>query len=175
MRNLVIGGDSKLGRRLADYLGAPSTTRRDLGHFEKPEIFYDLSKSSPMTLPLADVIYLCAAETRFRICEIDFDTYRINVDANIAIAGHFKKAHIVYISSEAAQWNQTSYGAQKRACELGLLAACGYERLCVVRPNRIAPETMDDLCDFLKRKGNMRAAGTYIWKSEDVVRQEKAA
>ena len=176
MKNLVIGGDSKLGRSLADFLGCASTTRRQKGDFEKPEIFYDMSKSSPLVLPISDVIYLVAAITRFRDCEMDPDTYRVNVDANVAIAGYCRKSHIVYVSSEAAMWpNQTAYGAQKRACELALLAACGYDRLCIVRPNKIAPETMLDLCDYLSRKGHMKASGTFNWKTEEVVRQQEAA
>ncbi len=159
MKALIIGGDSMIGKRLAAYLGALSTTRRGIDG-----LFYDLGASRPNTLPEADVIYLVASMTRFRDCEISPDAYAVNVDAQVAIAAQHKKAHIIYISSEAAEWaNQTAYGAQKRACELSLLSVCGYDRLCVVRPRKVLPEAVDSLVVYLANLGRDRSNGVHRW------------
>ena len=164
MKALVVGGDSQVGKKLAAYLHAPFTSRRT-----GAKLSYDLEFSLPNALPKADVIYLVASMTKFRDCEMNPDAYRINVDAQVAIAAHFKEAHIVYISSEAAQWpNQTAYGSQKRACEISLLAACGYDRLCVVRPTKIIPETIGSLCTYLVHLGDNRSCGVYRWSKEPI-------
>lgn len=148
-----------IGGRLAAYIGAQSTTRRS-----KDGLFYDLGRSMPNSLPESEVIYLVASMTRFRDCEINPDAYAVNVDAQVAIAAYHRKAHIVYISSEAAEWaNQTAYGAQKRACELSLLSVCGYDRLCVVRPRKVLPEAVDSLCVYLSHLGSNRNCGVYRW------------
>ena len=166
MDALVVGGDSMIGKKLASYIGAASTTRRG-----KDGLFYDLGLSKPETLPNAKVIYLVASMTRFRDCEISPDAYAVNVDAQVAIAAYHSKAHIVYLSSEAAEWaNQTAYGAQKRACELSLLAVCGYSRLCVVRPRKVLPEAVDSLIVYLSHIGKNRSVGVHRWDWEPALR-----
>ena len=148
-----------IGKRLAAYTGSQSTTRRS-----KEGLFYDLGVSRPNSLPDAEVIYLVASMTRFRDCEINPDAYHVNVDAQVEIAAYHKNSHIVYISSEAAEWaNQTAYGAQKRACELSLLSVCGYDRLCVVRPRKVMLEAVDSLCVYLSHLGSNRNTGVYRW------------
>lgn len=160
MKSLVIGGDSLIGKKLSSYINAPTTSRRPGSQL----LHYDLNASRPSSLPEADIIYLVASMTRFRDCEINPDAYAINVDAQVAIAAYWKKAHIVYISSEAAEWpNQTAYGSQKRFCELSLLSVCGYERLCVVRPRKVLPEAVDSLCVYLSNLGNNRRYGVFRW------------
>ena len=149
-----------IGKKLAAYVGAKWTTRRS----NQQGIFYDLGVSRPNSLPAADVIYLVASMTRFRDCEINPDAYAVNVDAQVAIAAYHRHSHIVYISSEAAEWaNQTAYGAQKRACELSLLSVCGYDRLCVVRPRKVLPEAVDSLCVYLSHLGANKNTGVYRW------------
>lgn len=123
MKAVVIGGSGKIGKRLVAEL-------QSAGH----EVVYpthddfDL-KNLPDTLPAdfdgADVAYLCAAKTRFIDCEADFDSYRINVDAQIELAKKVKwtGAKIVYLSSEAVEKAlHTNYGNQKALAELGLRA-----------------------------------------------------
>jgi nucleoside-diphosphate-sugar epimerase len=122
----------------------------------------------PSALPHADVIYLVAGMTKLPDCERDSSTYAINVDAQVAIAAHHEQAHIVYLSSDAAEWpNQTAYGAQKRACELGLLAVCGYHRLAVVRPKGPFRGTagVDSLCRLLERIGKEKQKGVFRWEA----------
>ena len=162
MRSLIIGGDSMLGLALADCLDDVTVTSRRNG----APYFYDLLASAPATLPnRPDVVYLIAAMTKFRDCEMNPDAYSINVDAQVAIAAHFSRAHIVYVSSEAAEWpNQTAYGSQKRACEMMLTAACGYDRLAIVRPRKIVPERVEALCHVLASVGNDRKIGVYRWE-----------
>jgi hypothetical protein len=165
MKALVVGGDSQVGKKLAAYLGCPATSRR-VG----ASLSYDLAFSRPQSLPKADVIYLVASMTKFRDCEMNPDAYIINVDAQVRIASHFRQAHIVYISSEAAEWpNQTAYGSQKRMAEVSLLAACGYDRLCVVRPTKIDPSNIGSLCTYLGHLGDNRSCGAYRWsKAKEV-------
>lgn len=160
MKTLVIGGDSQVGRKFSSYMVAPGTSRKPGSEF-----YYDLLTSRPSVLPEAETVYLIASMTRFRDCEINPDAYAVNVDAQVAIAAHFKKSHIVYISSEAAEWpNQTAYGSQKRFCELSLLAVCGYDRLCVVRPRKIMPEAIDSFCVYLAHLGRNKNCGVYRWE-----------
>ena len=161
MKALVVGGDSMIGSALAAYLHAPATSRRAGSSLQH----YELGASSPSVLPPSDVVYLVASLTRFRDCEIDPNAYAINVDAQVAIAAHFRKSHIVYISSEAAEWpNQTAYGSQKRFCELSLLSVCGYDRLCVVRPKKVLPQAVESLCSYLSHLGRNRSCGVYRWE-----------
>lgn len=160
MTSLVVGGDSMLGSALADHLGALRSSRRPGATFP-----YDLRTGLPWHLPKADVVYLVACLRTFKECELDPDAYVINVDAQVAIAAHFKDSHIVYVSSEAAEWpNQTAYGAQKRACEISLLGACGYHRLSVVRPKPFVRH-LDLFCRYLETIGNERRAGTSRWEA----------
>lgn len=179
MKNLVIGGDCLIGARLAKYLGAESTSRRE----GSSRHFYDLSSSKPVDLPNAETIYLVASMTRFRDCEIHPDAYAVNVDAQVAIAAHFMKphpifnpAHIVYISSEAAEWpNQTAYGSQKRCCEMSLLSVCGYSRLSVIRPRKVVTGAVDALCCFIADIGNSRMPGVHRWDWKPVSLERIAA
>lgn len=157
-KTLIIGGDSFLGRNLHSMIGGECTSRR-----QGAKRYYYLGRSTPDFLPNADVIFLIGGITKFKECEIDPESYHINVDAQLEIAAHHARSHIVYVSSETAEWpNQTAYGSQKRACELGLMAIC-YGRLSVVRPSRITVDDVGDLCALLANVAAERRIGLVRW------------
>ena len=121
MKVIVLGASGKVGRVLAESLRSQgyevvAPTRQE----------FDL-RSLPDTLPEsfndAEAIYLCAAKTRFIDCEADFESYGINVDAQIELAKKMKfmGARIIYLSSEAVEKAlHTNYGNQKALAEIGL-------------------------------------------------------
>ena len=159
MKSLIVGGDSFLGRNLFARIGGEYTSRR-----AGAKNYFYMGTTDPAELPQADVIYLVGGITKFKECEIDPQSYHVNVDAQLEIAATHKDAHIVYVSSETAEWpNQTAYGSQKRACELGLMAICGYSRLSLVRPTRITANDVDQLCTLLIGVGLGRKTGLHRW------------
>src|SRR5258706_10158943 len=111
-----------------------------------------------------DVVYIVAAMSKFRDCELNEDAWSINVDGPVRVAHHFKTSFIVYISSEAAEWGRTSYGIQKAHAELGLLAVCGYDRLAIVRPTKIVPSKLNALCEGLEKIGKERLCGVHRFR-----------
>ena len=168
MKSLIVGGDSTLGKVLARMLpDAIITTRGEVRSLiPNPAVAYDMVKDSPAKLPDADVVYLVAAITKFRECELNFDSYTVNVDAPIAIAAEFRKrgAHIVYISSEAATWpGPTAYGMQKRTCEQGMLAVCGHGGVSIIRPGQFKERT-DEFAKMVIEIGSNKKTGVHLWK-----------
>src|SRR5258707_15187062 len=97
-RALVIGGSGYIGRALVWLLNesgwmvyAPSRDALDLLAIpEDPKSWW-----APW-----DVVYLCAAITRFIECEDQRIAYRVNVDAPIRIAQLCDPKKVVYLSSE---------------------------------------------------------------------------
>ena len=163
---LIIGRDGQVGKALYDHLrvldiagGVRGTSRRG-GEFPQFNLTDD-----PKVLPSADVVFLVASKTKFRDCELDSDAWSVNVDSPIRIAEHFAfnpSTFIAYISSEAAEWSgRTAYGDQKRFAEIGLLSVVGYHRLAVVRPKKLTPERIADLCILLEKVGRLRLYGVH--------------
>jgi len=151
---LVIGKNGTLGRALYERLGGDATGRHDFN-----------LKDNPVFPPEKyDVVYIVAAKTKFRDCELDEDAYQTNVDGPIRLGAYFRKSFIVYISSEAAEWSRTSYGIQKAHAELGLLAVLGYERLAIVRPTKITQDRLISLVEFLVKIGEERLCGTHRYR-----------
>ena len=141
MRALVIGGNSYLGSALVSGLEAAGwetivTTRQTCDLLSLPE-----------TLPAADVVYICAASTRFIDCESDQLAYRTNVDAPIKIAQLCAPAKIVYLSSEAVERAlHTNYGMHKALAEVGLRAVCNP---LIVRLSKVIPQRLDKCIQYL--------------------------
>ena len=153
--NLIIGGDGLIGRALRS--SGVWTSRRG----EDP---FDL-RGDPMRLPPADVVYLVAGIASFRGCEQP-GAYEVNVDGNLRVAHRFKDAFIVFLSSEAVvSCPNTALGRMKSLTEMGLLSIVGYENLAVVRPGKVTPENVGQLCDFLEKVGNERRYGVHAWQS----------
>jgi dTDP-4-dehydrorhamnose reductase len=162
--NLVIGKDGYLGRMLFQSLKHSVGTSRRVGS----KLFFDLKSSDPKTLPEADVVYIVAAKTKFRDCEIDDDAWSINVDGPIGIGSRYSDSldsFVIYISSEAAEWSgHTAYGDQKRFAEMGLRAVVPYQRLAIVRPSKVTTDRIEDLCKLLLKIGSERLFGVHRFK-----------
>ena len=150
---LVIGKNGMLGRALHERLGGESTGSKEFN-----------IKDAPVFTKHYDVVYIVAAKTKFRDCELDEDAYQVNVDGPIRLGAYFNSSFIVYISSEAAEWSRTSYGIQKSHAELGLLAVVGYERLAIVRPTKITQDRLASLVEFLVKIGEERLCGTHRYR-----------
>lgn len=160
MKVMVIGANGKIGRVLVDAL-------REAGHetVGVTRKFLDLS-ALPMDIPgaigTADVVYLCAAMTRFIDCEADEQAYSVNVDAPAEIARQMAPARVVYCSSEAVERAlHTNYGMHKALAEISLRTVC---QPVVARLSKVDPDTMEDACDFLVRMATA-APGVYRWKA----------
>jgi NADH dehydrogenase len=157
MKALVIGAAGTIGRALADALSAKGheticLTRVQLDLLAIPEKW-------PAEFDGTDVVYLCAAMTRFIDCEANPDAYRVNVDAIIEIAQK-TSAKKVYISSEAVERAlHTNYGMQKALAEIGLRAVCNP---VIARLSKVDPWSMDSACEFLIGLA-MAKPGIYRW------------
>lgn len=164
---LIVGGDSFIGSRLficmrSDSKDVRYTTRRSNG--VENSMHLDLLDPYPR-IGAPSTLYLIAANPKLAECERDPQgTYAINVDAQVRIAAAAKGAFVVFLSSEAACWPANAYGMQKRSAEQGLLAVCGYDRLAIVRPNRVTPDTVGRLCGLLSSLDENRVGGVYSWK-----------
>ena len=160
MTSLVIGKDGYLGRMLCDWLNCPGTSRRT-----GAQLFFDLKSSDPRTLPDADVVYIVAAKTKFRDCEIDDDAWGTNVDGPTRVAHRYRDSFVVYISSEAAEWSgHTAYGDQKRFAETGIRSVVPFDRLAIVRPAKVTPDRIDDLCTLLQTIGKEKTYGVHRFR-----------
>jgi dTDP-4-dehydrorhamnose reductase len=160
MINLVIGKDGYLGGMLSTTLRCTGTSRHPGA---KP--YFNLKTTDPNTLPNAEVVYIIAAITKFRECEIDPDAWAINVDGPIRLGNRYKDSFIVYMSSEAAEWpGHTAYGDQKRFAEMGLLSVVPYKHLAIVRPDRVTPDKVDRLCKLLEQIGREKKYGVHRFR-----------
>ena len=153
MRIFVTGAGGYIGSALAERLRgehqviAPTRREFDLLEFEP----LDLSRFG------ADVVYLCAAKTRFIDCERDPNAYRVNVDAQIALARYFPKA--IYLSSEAVESAlHTAYGMQKALAEVGLTKF----NATIARLGKVTDQNLSALTYWLSRLVDARP-GVYRW------------
>lgn len=145
MKALVIGSSGKIGAALLKALKetgheAIGIPRQELDLLAIPD-----GLGAKYLGP--DVVYLCAAKSRFIDCEADPDTYRINVDAQIDLARQFGYAKIVYLSSEAVERAlHTNYGMQKALAEMGLRAVC---EPVIARLSKVDPDALPAACAWL--------------------------
>lgn len=103
---LVVGGDGLIGHALSCDLKASGisvvTTSRKIN---APEIQLDISKPFEVALlPRCDVVYLCAAISRFVACEQNPPLARlVNFTSQVKLAKHFfsQGTHVVFLSSNA--------------------------------------------------------------------------
>ncbi len=154
MRALIIGGNGYIGSQLKGALEnifweVTATYRED----------YDLL-NLPSVQPDIDVVYICAAMTRFIECEDDARAYRINVDAPINIAKAYPQAKIIYLSSEAVERAiHTAYGMHKALAEIGLRTVC---EPVIVRLSKVEPHKLAECCTYLASLSDHRP-GVYHW------------
>jgi len=102
----------------------------------------DLSRFGPQ-----EVVYLCAAVTRFIECESDPTSYRVNVDAQVEIAREWP-AKVVFVSSQAVERAlHTAYGMQKALAEVSLRGVCDpvIGRIC----GKVSHDTLPVVVDWL--------------------------
>lgn len=156
MNALVIGAGGMIGGALCKALvdaghEVYGTTRAELDLLDIPD-GYEWSAGH------ADVVYICAAKTRFIDCESDRDAYRINVDAPIEIAKRYSK--VVYLSSEAVERAlHTNYGMHKALAEIGIRAVC---HPVIARLSKVDKDTLPDVCAFLVGLADAKP-GVYHW------------
>jgi dTDP-4-dehydrorhamnose reductase len=138
---LIIGGDSNIGRALAEKLSAQrvdctTTSRRN----QSPNIYLDLTNAPEdwPELPTADVAYICAASTKLEECENNPEaTRKVNVLHMQMLAERLRNngSHIIFLSSNQvfdgekpyrkpteATCPKNEYGRQKAVFEEKLLA-----------------------------------------------------
>lgn len=163
LRTLVIGSDSTIGRALAfraQYAGdhVIGTSRRLPLSDDRSSILLDLTSDSFSAdgLPDADVVYLCAAMTRFVDCEANPKLAKlVNVVRIGQIAQHYlqRGSFVVFLSSSAVFSGHiaapletataapvTTYGKQKYEAEQLLVdIAKSYKagRLSIVRMTKV--------------------------------------
>jgi len=155
VRILITGANGYIGNALMGHLAGQGhkivgTTRKELDLLDLGDLrrFEGIQRA-----------YLCAARTRFIDCERDPEAYRINVDAQISLAEHFK--NVVYLSSEAVESAlHTAYGQHKALAEMGLRAVCKpvIARICA----KVTEERLTGLCHWL---GQLKDAnpGVHRW------------
>lgn len=111
-----------------------------------------------------DIVYICAAKTRFIDCEADSDGYQINVDAPMELARQFHWAKIIYLSSEAVERAlHTNYGMHKALAEMGLRTVC---EPVIARLSKVDPWSINHACAFLVGLASADS-GVYRWRSWD--------
>lgn len=163
MKALVIGGDGFVGLNLVSALqnaGADviRTSRRGIAN--SGVVYLDLEKLIP-DLPKSDVVYLVAAVTSFQACEGNAKSWIVNVDSQISIAKKAVEAGSfpVFVSSDCVEWSATQYAREKAYTELAVLMLGG----AVVRPSRIQPARVGDVCALMVRVGKQKLAGVHRW------------
>jgi dTDP-4-dehydrorhamnose reductase len=151
---IVAGAGGFIGRGLMTALQARkwqalAATRQD----------FDLL-DLPASVPAVDVVYICAAMTRFIDCEADPLAYRVNVDAPMQIARLTHPAKVIYLSSEAVERAlHTNYGQMKALAEMGLRTVCDP---VIVRLSKVTPERRQECCEFLAELAE-KPPGIYRW------------
>lgn len=154
---LIIGGDGLVGSALrAVFAGAARhTSRRDSG------IYFDLSKCDPKILPAADIVFLVAAMPGYAVCEGDRRSWRVNVDAQIALARRYSESFVVFVSSDAVEHSgHTMLARQKSQVEACLALS---PKAAIVRPGRLTQDNVREFAGFLASVGTAREPGLYRW------------
>lgn len=157
---LVIGADGFVGQRLQQMSGADGTSRRN-PLFLPNSYYLDLLDFKTGDLPLTEVVYLCAGVNGSLTCARNVqEAYRINVDATIKIAEHYKySAFVVWISSTTVEWGLDHYATQKRTAETALRGL----GVGIVRAGRVTRDNVDDLCNLMMKVGRAKKSGLYLW------------
>ena len=163
MKHLLVGARGIVGSAIKARLlkigaDAVCTTRSA----EDGSMRFDLLIDSPAILPDADIVYLVAGIPNFLACETDRASYRVNVDAVIAIARRFPGAFLVYVSSDAVEWcGATALARQKSAVEACLL----HREAAILRPARVTRENAAAFAELAVGIGAARMAGVYRWSN----------
>jgi dTDP-4-dehydrorhamnose reductase len=165
MRELIIGGDGRVGVALRRHLpDAGWTSRRLTASSAIPPYDFDLLERGP--LPDADVVYICAGVNGALTCSQNAQiSYRTNVDGTIYVAEHYRdKAFVVWVSSTTVEWQMEHYGHQKRITETVLRAM---PHVGIVRAGRVLQPEIDDLCRVMIRVGRERERNIVLWNEDE--------
>ncbi len=168
MKVLIIGVDGQIGKNLWEAWNKTDsevygTSRRPSGN-ARVSVF-DLNDSSNVAqLPICDVVFLCAAETKIAVCREDsFTTTQINVEAPIAMARYFaaQGCFVIFLSSyavfdgscprisvDASRCPNTTYGEQKAVVEAKVLDLG--DRTAVLRLAKVLSPTSGLLNDWIE-------------------------
>lgn len=160
MNELVIGADGFIGAALQRMSGARGTSRRNPTLLPN-DYYLDLLNFTAQDLPPADIVYLCAGVNGAKSCEGNQESYRVNVDATIRIARHYKEcgSFVVWISSTTVEWSATDYARQKALSEIGLsLLGAG-----IVRAGRVLQSNVYGLCQTMLQVGRDGVQGVTLW------------
>ena len=114
----------------------------------------------PDQLMTADTAYLCAGVNGIRENEGNEISWRTNVDGTIAVVKLLPGAFVVYLSSNAVEWSDTSYARQRAAVE-SFLHARG--RAAIVRVQKVTKDNVAQFVLFLVKIGQKQRDGVYHW------------
>lgn len=164
MKNpLVIGGDGFIGSALVRSLIDKATfelivtSRRQ--NLPRGWFYLNLEHAIDI-LPFHDVCFIVAAVNGFQGCEGNPISYRVNVDAPIAIAKQscLRRGFPVFISSDSVEWcGTTAYARQKALAEIGVTMCNG----AIVRSCRITAANLERFIEFLISVGINRVPGIF--------------
>lgn len=176
---LIVGGDSPIGKALADRLRASgltvfATSRRAQRAGDRP--FLDLETlEGAERLPATRYVALVAAETKFATCAAEPErTARTNVEAPVALARHAigHGARVLFFSSiavhdgsvdrppeDAVPTPNSVYGEQKRAAEQRLSELAG--DIAIVRPSKVIAPDFDLFVGWLNSLGAAEAVEAF--------------
>lgn len=165
-RELVIGADGFIGGRLRTLLGpqCEGTSRRN--PTMHPFHHLDLLDFEVAKLPEATAVWICAGVNGAMACEGRAESYRVNVDAPIRLARHYRAtgAFTVWISSTTVEWSNSAYARQKSLSEVALSSV---PLVGIVRAGRVLHSNVDDLCQLLAKIGRERRAGVTLWGTDE--------
>lgn len=163
----VIGGRGRIGSELVLALRQSGsgpfeyTTRH-----EGDGLFLDLAE--PLKLPWGkfkpdSIVFIVAGANGFEACEGKRESYRVNVDAPVAIARAAQRdsAFPVFISTDAVEWcGSSAYARQKALSEVAIRMAGG----AIIRPARVTPERAREFARFMLSIGDARQEGVFKWQ-----------
>ena len=164
----MVGGDSLVGRAVADYLGIMGysvfVTSRRTDRIGPNPLSLDLANCSAFRFQPSTVL-ICASITNIAFVEkAPSDTRKVNVEAVIELARnlHSNGSHIIYISSVGVFGDSSDiistatipfpanvYGRQKADAERGLLSLGA--RIAVVRPAKIVSCATPMFLEWIQR------------------------
>lgn len=153
MRELIIGGEGRIGSALRRHLPDAAWTTRGLP-LDKAAYYFDLLEYGELLD--TDIVYVCAGVNgALTVAQNPQMAYRTNVDGTVYIAERYRDtgAFVVWISSTTVEWQNEGYGNQKRITE-GLLRTMPH--VGIVRAGRVLAENVDDLCRLMIRIGRER-------------------
>lgn len=156
MTALVIGGSGLIGAAVVSSLRSDGHEVMAPSHRE-----FDLLQP-PNMQPYRGIkiAVLCAGIKGLQPCEGNVESWRVNVDGAVSVgrALMWQGSQLVYVSSDAVEWSNSSYARQKALVEMCLLAA---GNPVIVRPSRVSEDRAPELARMIV--GIMHQPGIHHW------------